>query len=71
MTALKNSLLFFLIYLRDQVTGCITLPAHDSATIVAELSFVKTYLNTIRPRLINPAIPGFVCIELAQYQAIK
>lgn len=31
----------------------ISLPAKDSATIYAELSFVKTYVNTIRPRLIN------------------
>jgi signal transduction histidine kinase len=27
---------------------------HDSATIVAELGFVKTYINSMRPRLINP-----------------
>jgi len=32
----------------------ITLPAHDSATIIAELTFVKTYINAIRPRLVNP-----------------
>lgn len=32
----------------------ISLPAHDSATILAELSFVKTYINAIRPRLVNP-----------------
>jgi signal transduction histidine kinase len=32
----------------------LSLAAHDSATIVAELSFVKTYINAIRPRLINP-----------------
>jgi signal transduction histidine kinase len=32
----------------------ITLGSHDSATIVAELGFVKTYINTLRPRLINP-----------------
>ena len=32
----------------------ILLPAHDSATIIAELIFVKTYINLIRPRLINP-----------------
>ena len=31
----------------------ISLAANDSATIFAELSFVKTYVNTIRPRLIN------------------
>lgn len=31
----------------------ITLSAHDSATIIAELSFVKTYNNSLRPRLIQ------------------
>ncbi|HEY6505422.1 MAG TPA: 7TM diverse intracellular signaling domain-containing protein [Chitinophagaceae bacterium] len=31
----------------------ISLPAHDTATILAELGFVKTYINTMRPRLIN------------------
>ena len=32
----------------------ITLPAHDSAIIIAELSFVRTHLNSIRPMLISP-----------------
>jgi len=32
----------------------ITLPAHDSATIIAELRFVRTHLNSIRPILISP-----------------
>jgi signal transduction histidine kinase len=32
----------------------ITLAPHDSQTIVAELGFVKTYINTLRPRLISP-----------------
>ncbi len=32
----------------------ITLAAHDSMQVVAELQFVKTYLNKIRPRLVNP-----------------
>jgi signal transduction histidine kinase len=32
----------------------ITLAAHDSATIIAELSFVRTHLNTVRPVLISP-----------------
>lgn len=32
----------------------ITLPAHDSVTIVAELSFVRTHLNAVRPVLISP-----------------
>ena len=31
----------------------ISLQPKESATIVAELSFVKTYINTIRPRLVN------------------
>ena len=31
----------------------ITLQASDTASIIAELSFVKTYNNTIRPKLIN------------------
>jgi signal transduction histidine kinase len=35
----------------------IQLPAGDSATLLAEIVPVKTYINTIRPRLINP---GFV-----------
>src|SRR5215471_6698888 len=30
-----------------------TLGAHDSATLLAEMTFVKTYINTIRPRLIQ------------------
>ncbi|HMU46167.1 MAG TPA: 7TM diverse intracellular signaling domain-containing protein [Chitinophagaceae bacterium] len=29
------------------------LTAHDSATIIAELSFVRTYINLIRPRLVS------------------
>jgi signal transduction histidine kinase len=32
----------------------ISLTAHDSATILVELTFVKTYINVTRPRLINP-----------------
>jgi signal transduction histidine kinase len=31
----------------------ITLSGHDSAIIIAELSFVKTYNNSVRPRLID------------------
>jgi signal transduction histidine kinase len=39
----------------------ISLPAHDSMTVVAELSFLKTYVNKIRPRLINQQyLPAFV-----------
>lgn len=32
----------------------IHLEAHDSVTIVAELAFAKTYINSVRPRLIQP-----------------
>lgn len=32
----------------------ITVPAHDSVIILAELSFVRTHLNSIRPVLISP-----------------
>jgi len=32
----------------------ITLAPHDTETVVAELGFIKTYINTLRPRLINP-----------------
>ena len=32
----------------------ITLPPRDTATIVAELDFVKTHLNSVRPTLIHP-----------------
>jgi signal transduction histidine kinase len=39
----------------------ITLPAKDSATIVAALSFVKTYNNSIRPKLVSEAfLPFFI-----------
>jgi signal transduction histidine kinase len=31
----------------------ITLPAHDSATIFAELKLVRTHINSMRPRLIH------------------
>ncbi|MET0464840.1 MAG: 7TM diverse intracellular signaling domain-containing protein [Chitinophagaceae bacterium] len=36
----------------------LTLAAHDSAVFVAELIPVRTYLNTIRPKLVNPAYLG-------------
>lgn len=32
----------------------LSLPAHDSTTILAELTFIKTYIITIRPRLVHP-----------------
>lgn len=33
----------------------LSLPPKDTLTVVAELVFVKTYINTTRPRLIHPA----------------
>lgn len=40
---------------RDSI-GCrlITVKSRDSITILAELHFVKTYINTVNPRLITP-----------------
>jgi signal transduction histidine kinase len=38
----------------------IRLEAQDSATILAELRFVRTYINTVRPRLVHPEyLPAF------------
>jgi signal transduction histidine kinase len=42
----------------------ISLAAHDSATILTELIFVKTYVNTIRPRLINTEYVSSFIAEL-------
>lgn len=42
----------------------ISLAGHDTATIFAELSFVKTYINTMRPRLINPEFQSSFVTEL-------
>lgn len=39
----------------------ISMLPRDSMTVVAELGFVKTYINKIRPRLVNPEyLPAFV-----------
>lgn len=39
----------------------ITLPPKDSSTIVAVLTFIKTYNNTIRPKLISSSfLPSFI-----------
>ena len=48
--------------LRDSIGfRLITLPAHDSESIVASLGFIKTYINTAKPRLINPEyLPSFI-----------
>jgi len=46
----------------------ISLPAHDSVTIIAELTFVKTYINGIRPRLISPQfLDSFIADLRASY----
>ena len=38
----------------------ITLEAGERASFVAELEFVRTYINTLRPRLVSPKyLPGF------------
>jgi signal transduction histidine kinase len=42
----------------------ISLAAHDSMTIIAELTFAKTYLNSICPRLIHPGYLESFIIEL-------
>ena len=42
----------------------ILLSAHDSITVVTELTFAKTYLNTIRPRLIHPGYLESFIIEI-------
>lgn len=47
----------------------ITLEAHDSATVVAELTFVKTYNNHVIPRLINSTqIPAFIAELQANFR---
>ena len=42
----------------------ISLAPHDSAVIVADLNFVKTYINALRPRLINPQYVSSFVAEL-------
>jgi signal transduction histidine kinase len=42
----------------------ITLAPRQSMTVIAELRFAKTYLNSIRPRLIHPAYLDAFIIEL-------
>lgn len=43
----------------------ITLGPHDSATLLAEMTFVKTYINTIRPRLIQKSHLSTFIYDLA------
>ena len=46
----------------------ITLTGHDSAVIIAELSFVKTYNNSVRPRLIDAEnLPSFIAVLNSGY----
>jgi len=40
------------------------LHAHDSATIIAELSFVKTYINIVKQGLLNPDFINSYIIDL-------
>ncbi len=47
----------------------IIVPAHDTMTILAELTFAKTYLNTIHPRLIHPGYLDSFIIELKNSRA--
>jgi signal transduction histidine kinase len=50
----------------------ITLAPHDSATIIAELSFVKTYNNGVRPRLINAIhVPAFLAELTSNYKEVN
>ena len=42
------------VYPKEISYRLISLAAHDSITIVAELTFVRTHLNKIQPSLINP-----------------
>lgn len=42
----------------------VTLQGHDSATIIAALTFIKTSINIVRPRLVNEGfLPAFI-VEL-------
>lgn len=43
----------------------LNLNAHDSATFLAELRFVKTYINTIRPRIIDKSHLSSFIFDLA------
>ncbi|MEI9808622.1 MAG: 7TM diverse intracellular signaling domain-containing protein [Bacteroidota bacterium] len=42
----------------------IYLSAHDTAVIIAELGLLKTYVNTMRPRLINPEYQSVFVTDL-------
>ncbi len=50
----------------------ISLAAKDSATYLAELSFVKTYNNVIKPRFINVGyLPAFIAEVRSNYNRIN
>jgi signal transduction histidine kinase len=42
----------------------ISLAAHDSISVIARLSFVKTYINVIKPRLVQPQYTAAFMAEL-------
>jgi len=54
-TQLKSIPSIIPVHLKEISYRLISLAAHDSATLIAELTFVRTHLNKIRPSLINPA----------------
>lgn len=47
----------------------IVLAPHDSATIIAELKFLKTYTNSIRPRLIRSSAIASYDLQVRQMDA--
>lgn len=54
-TQLKGIPSILPVHLKEISYRLVSLAAHDSATLIAELTFVRTHLNKIRPSLINPA----------------
>jgi signal transduction histidine kinase len=54
-TQLKTVPSILPVHLKEISYRLITLKAHDSATLIAELTFVRTHLNKIVPTLIHPA----------------
>jgi len=54
-TLLKTIPSILPVYPKELSYRLISLAAHDSATLIAELTFVRTHLNRVRPDLINPA----------------
>ena len=49
----------------------IVLPAHDSAILLAELSFVKTYTNFLKPQLVSAEYVNSFVTELHSSHAIN